>query len=212
MSMAERIIERFRAEFPKASAAGLDRLKVIIDEEEKAAKKERKKASIAEDAAKVYDLYPKKVARDDALVAITKALKVHPLDYLMDKTSRFAECVKAWPSSYRYFQDGGDRCPHGASFFNSGRFQDDEKEWRRAGARSAPARPVTPIQQKMTAEQEEEDRKALERYLAMPEPEKGTLQHSLWVEAHRTAAVEKVVSGATETVLAEEDRQRLRHA
>lgn len=101
------------------------------------ATKEKRKAGILPDAEQVYALFPKKVGREDALRAITAALKKHDLPYLLDKTNQFRECVESWPSSYRYFQDGGDRCPHCASWFNAGRYSDDPREWRRHGARTA---------------------------------------------------------------------------
>lgn len=98
-------------------------------------KKERKRADALPEAEQVYALFPKKVGRDEALRAITKQLKAHPLSYLLDKTNQFRQAVESWPVSYRYMQDGGDRCPHPATWFNQGRFADDPKEWRRAGAR-----------------------------------------------------------------------------
>jgi len=106
--------------------------------------KERKRAAIIPDAEQVYDLYPKKVGREDALRAISNALKKHDLAYLLGKTNQFKECVESWPSSYRYFQDGGDRCPHPASWFNAGRYADDPREWKRHGARSAPQNKISP--------------------------------------------------------------------
>ena len=102
------------------------------------ATKERKRGSIVADAAQVYALYPKKVGQEDALRAISAALKKNDLTYLLGKTNQFRECVESWPTSYRYFQDGGDRCPHPASWFNAGRYADDPREWKRYGARSAP--------------------------------------------------------------------------
>ena len=107
--------------------------------------KGRKRAEVLPDAEQVYALFPKKVGREDALRAISNALKKHDLPYLLDKTNQFKECVESWPSSYRYFQDGGDRCPHPASWFNAGRYADDPREWRRHGAKSqGPAPKITP--------------------------------------------------------------------
>ncbi len=109
------------------------------------ASKERKRAGILPDAEQVYALYPKKVGKEDALRAISLALKKHDLPYLLDKTNQFRECVESWPSAYRYFQDGGDRCPHPATWFNAGRYADDPREWKRHGARNAaPAPRLTP--------------------------------------------------------------------
>lgn len=103
--------------------------------------KARKKAGIHPDAERVYLLFPKKVGKEAALAAITKALKKHPTEYVLDKTNQFARCVADWPMSYRYFNDGADRCPHPSTWFNEGRYEDDPSEWRRHGARSAAPAP-----------------------------------------------------------------------
>jgi hypothetical protein len=101
------------------------------------ATKEKKRAGILPDAEQVYALYPRKVGREDALTAISLALKKHELSYLLDKTNQFAEAVRSWPSSYRYFQDGGDRCPNPGTWYRQGRFADDPSTWRRHGAHTA---------------------------------------------------------------------------
>jgi len=109
------------------------------------ATKERRKAGVLPDAEQVYALYPRKVGREDALTAISGSLKKHDLAYLLDKTNQFAEAVKSWPSSYRYFQDGGDRCPNPATWYRQGRFADDPSTWRRHGAHTAaPSNRVSP--------------------------------------------------------------------
>lgn len=181
------------------------------------ASKERRKAAVDSAAEEVYALYPKKVGRDDALKAITKALKHHPKEYLLDKVSQFAAAVQAWPTSYRYFQDGGDRCPHCATFFNQGRYADEPREWRRAGARTAPERPkpaggVVTLTDDQQAAIDAENEAYCRKLLAMPEPPKDTLEHAFWVEAHRNSAIAKVADAATETVLQIETEQRLRKA
>lgn len=174
--------------------------------------KERKKAAVAAGAEAIYEAYPKKVGRDDALKAISAALKKHPPEYLLDKTQQFAAAVNSWPSSYRYKTDGRDTCPHPATWFNQGRFQDDPREWRRAGARSGPDRPTAvsapTAAQEEAAQQEADALRA--RYLAMPEPEKGSFEHSLWLEARRNVPVADVAAAMTAPILAEEDRQKHR--
>jgi hypothetical protein len=175
-------------------------------------KRQQKKADIAEGAEQIYDAYPKHVGREDALKAITKALKAHPIEYLLDKTNQFRMAVESWPSSYRYFPDGGDRCPHPSTWFNRGSYADAVKEWRRAGARHGPGRPTTSIPHANEAEQALESQRMRERYLSMPEPEKGTLEHSLWLEAKTTAAIESITDGATAPILQLEAETRLRHA
>lgn len=118
--------------------------KAVARQEWAKATKEKKRGAIIPDAEQVYALYPKKVGKEDALRAISAALKKNDLAYLLDKTNQFKECVESWPSSYRYFQDGGDRCPHPASWFNAGRYSDDPREWKRHGARSAPQNKIAP--------------------------------------------------------------------
>lgn len=177
--------------------------------------KERRKAAVADGAEEVYVMYPKKVGHDDALRAITAALKKHPKEYLLDKTAQFAEAVAGWPSSYRYFQDGGDRCPNPSTWFNQGRFADDPREWRRGGARNpGPSSKSTAPKEAPPdpAKLAQDDADALARMLASPEPEKGTLGHSLWLEARRGALVESVTEGFTGQVKEVEQEQRLRKA
>lgn len=128
----------------KLTAAEVFEVAVGVGEAIPVAKPPRKKAPVSSEAEQVYELYPKKVGREDALRAITKALKKNTVEYLMDKTNQFKECVASWPSSYRYFQDGGDRCPHPASWYNAGRYADDPREWKRHGARTAAPHHVIP--------------------------------------------------------------------
>lgn len=174
--------------------------------------KERKAAAVADGAEEVYALYPKKVAKDEALKAISAALKKQPLEYLLDKTNQFALAVNSWPSSYRYASDGLDRCPFPATWFNQGRYQDDPREWRRAGARSGPDhRPYVPPAP-ITDEQRQADAEALKKILTAPEPAEGTLEHAVWLEARRGAVVASVVEASTAVPKAVEHDQRLRNA
>lgn len=113
----------------------------VLDEVYKEATKERKRAGVHPYAERIYELFPKKVGRDAALAAISKALEKNSTDYLLDKTSQFARAVADWPSSYRYFNDGADRCPHPSTWFNEARYADDPTTWKRHGARNAPPPP-----------------------------------------------------------------------
>jgi len=109
------------------------------------ASKARRKSEIVPAAESIYELYPRKVGKEDALLAITGALRKHEAAYLLDKTSQFAEAVRSWPSSYRYMQDGGDRCPNPGTWYRQGRFADDVSTWRRRGAHTpAPHQKVSP--------------------------------------------------------------------
>ncbi len=173
--------------------------------------KERRKAAVAAGAEAIYEAYPKKVGRDEALKAISLALKKHPPEYLLDKTQQFSAAVLSWPSSYRYKTDGRDTCPHPATWFNQGRYADDPREWRRAGARSGPDRPAT-VTHAATAEQEADADEARKRLGEGPEPEKGTLAHACWLEARTNSLVREVTKAATAPVHQLEDEQNRRRA
>jgi hypothetical protein len=167
-----------------------------------AAKKERKKASILPDAEQVYALYPKKVGKEDALRAISNALKKNALPYLLDKTNQFKECVESWPSSYRYFTDGGDRCPHPATWFNAGRYADDPREWKRHGARTGAAH------QKISLPEPEGWRDAFPEYVnrdrpwaALPSEDQRFISETMKTTAALTHPVDMI-----------EQEMRLRHA
>ena len=99
--------------------------------------RERRKAAIVPEAEQIYQAYPLKVGKEDALRAISGALKKREFSYLMAKTTQFGECVSSWPSSYRYTNEGRDLVPHAASWFNAGRYEDAPEAWKRFGARKA---------------------------------------------------------------------------
>lgn len=88
----------------------------------------------------IYSMYPRKVGRRAALRAIERALKRvnkrmttaghrHPdldaIEYLSNKTAKFAAAVKRWPPGDRKF------VPYPATWFNQDRFDDDPAEWER---------------------------------------------------------------------------------
>lgn len=92
-----------------------------------------------DDAAAVYDAYPRKEARRAALKAILSAhkrlgtegpghLRMHGnagWDYLLAKTRLFAEAVSKWPKEDRAY------VPHPATWFNQDRFHDHPSAWER---------------------------------------------------------------------------------
>lgn len=93
--------------------------------------KKKKSEGSAEDVA-IYDAYPRKIGRVDALAAIRVARDAHPSADLLSRTQDFARCVGRWPANYRY-KDGRDTCPYPSSWFRAGRYLDDPKEWLPAG-------------------------------------------------------------------------------
>lgn len=97
------------------------------------------KATIAE---QIYQEYPRKVAKQDAIKAIKKALKRNDPEMILRKVKEYAEAI-TWQES-RFI-------PYPATWFNSERFNDDPAEWRQ------------PIRQNSTTNQPiNHDRKGLE--------------------------------------------------
>lgn len=91
--------------------------------------------SISED---IYAAYPRKVGRKAAIEAIKRAIKrlsskhAHSNvgeqeagNMLMLAVKDYSKAVSKWPADERNF------CPHPATWFNQGRYDDDPKEWVR---------------------------------------------------------------------------------
>jgi len=84
----------------------------------------------AEDAERVYQAYPRKIGKQKALKAITKALSaiaarngsVDAVAWMVERVQRFARSAKG---------QAGEFCPHPATWFNEGRYDDDPAEWQR---------------------------------------------------------------------------------
>jgi Helix-turn-helix domain len=82
-------------------------------------------------AEAIYDAYPKKVAKPNALRAIRRALKRHSFERLLERTKLFAQTCDREP---RYI-------PNPSTFFNQERFADDPSTWRRGGSAGGSSRP-----------------------------------------------------------------------
>ena len=76
-------------------------------------------------AEAIYQAYPKHKARIPALIAIRKAMLLHPADDLLAKATAYASAVSRWPIDERCF------VPHCATWFNSGCYDDDQSTWER---------------------------------------------------------------------------------
>jgi len=74
-------------------------------------------------ALALYKSYPRKVGKNAALKAILKAMKDHSFDHLLERVAKYAECTRSWPEDQLRF------IPHPATWFNGGRYEDDEREW-----------------------------------------------------------------------------------
>ena len=80
-------------------------------------------------AADIYAAYPRKVGKQSALKAITKAAKLGGgMSFLLDKTNHYALAVKSWPAADKKF------IPHPATWFNRGSYDDDQTEWKRGAS------------------------------------------------------------------------------
>ena len=86
--------------------------------------------SISE-AEAIYDAYPRKLGKKEALKAINVSLKVKPKETLLEATRAYAEAVKGWPASDHQF------IPYPATWFNQGHYDDDRTEWQRKVQQSA---------------------------------------------------------------------------
>ncbi len=83
---------------------------------------------LAARAEEIYSFYPRKEAKQDALKAISKAMKSVSAEKLLAATKAYAAAVAGWiPDDRKYV-------PHPATWFNRGSYEDDPLTW----ARSAP--------------------------------------------------------------------------
>lgn len=86
----------------------------------------------------IYQAYPRKVGKKDALKAIANAIKTldqekatrsqSPAATILEATKAYATAVATWPLKDRAY------IPFPATWMNRGSYLDDPKEWARAGA------------------------------------------------------------------------------
>lgn len=116
-------------------------------------KREPKNEETAE-ALKVYEIYPRRVARPKALVAIARQIKVYGFEIVMNGTKLFAE---AWRSSGK---TDLSFCPHATTFFNGERFNDSPEGWGLAGGKKITTGPTYQEVFTTCREKEEDSSKA----------------------------------------------------
>ena len=75
----------------------------------------------------IYQAYPRKVGKKAALKTIATVCKTIDPDDLLERVEAFSEAVAAWPEKDKQY------VPHPATWFNQGRYDDDQEEWRRLG-------------------------------------------------------------------------------
>jgi hypothetical protein len=87
-------------------------------------------------AEAIYQEYPRKVSKPEAIAAIKKALKTNSAEKLLEKVKAYASAI-GWQE--RQF------IPHPATWFNKKRWEDDPAEWVQPSSNGSrpPAQPVT---------------------------------------------------------------------
>lgn len=78
-----------------------------------------------ETASEIYEAYPKKVGRKNAISAIVKAIRAHDPREVLKATQAFSRATEQWPQSERRF------IKHPQGWFNGEHFFDDQSLWVR---------------------------------------------------------------------------------
>jgi hypothetical protein len=101
---------------------------------------ERKKLSsqkLSQMALTIYPLYPRRIAKDDALKAITKAIqKIADRDYAGDAEQAaewLSKRVKQYAESPQGRRLDKDKIPYPATWMNGGQYDDEDSEWNFVG-------------------------------------------------------------------------------
>lgn len=94
-----------------------DRVSNTLEEEEEDKEEEREEEKKSGIELEIYEAYPKKKNKEDALKAISKALKKLSGSELLARTKRFAELRKTQDPQFT---------PYPASWFNAGGYEDPE--------------------------------------------------------------------------------------
>lgn len=81
------------------------------------------------DAQAIYQAYPRKQGRQDAMKAIERALHACPAERLLERTKAYAAAVALWPAGDRQF------IPHPSTWFNRGSYEDDPATWARTSSK-----------------------------------------------------------------------------
>jgi hypothetical protein len=87
--------------------------------------------TLSDKAEAIYQAYPRKAARLDAIKAILMALRQVPYETLVERVKAFAKATEGADKQY---------IPYPASWIRAGRWDDDPEEWSRMG-RKGPQQP-----------------------------------------------------------------------
>ena len=89
------------------------------------------KAKFKAAAEEIYQSYPRKIAKANALKAIAKVLASgREADWLLERVEAYAAAVAAQDPKF---------IPHPATWFNGGRFDDDPAEWGVSSQKNEPS-------------------------------------------------------------------------
>jgi hypothetical protein len=87
-----------------------------------------KKSQLQELAESIYQEYPRKTAKDNAIKAILKAMKENNPAFLLERTKAYSSAI-GWKE--RQF------IPYPAKWFNEERFNDDPEEWKQPSGQTS---------------------------------------------------------------------------
>ena len=90
-------------------------------------------------ADEIYANYPRKVAKQEALKAIKRALDMETAENLLEAVKAYSAAVATWTDDERQF------IPHPATWFNRGSYADDRTAWQRKGSPPPPKPKAQPI-------------------------------------------------------------------
>lgn len=147
-------IEKPNAENPEGSPKAIYSLKEKDKDKEEEQDKEQdsvpRARTNAEVAEAIYDAYPKKVAKPDAIPKILKALAAPPLG--MDAAT-WPDELLAITARYAALRSGEEKqfTPNPATWFNQRRFEDDPATWNYNGNDSRRTHRQAPIVTRNTA-------------------------------------------------------------
>lgn len=117
------------------------------------------KYDITPASEEIYQAYPRKVAKCEAMAAIHRAIKKHGYEHVLKRTKEFSE---AWGTSGKPLAF----VPYPATFFNQERYQDDYAAIFPADHVARPVNGISLTQQKRAIEQLlESNEKDLKRFL-----------------------------------------------
>lgn len=91
--------------------------------------------TVTSDCHRIYALFPRHIGKEAALKAIAKAINKAGVEKLVIAVNRYKFCTDRWKKEDRQY------IPHPATWFNEGRYDDDQAEWDKGGKPAGKAKP-----------------------------------------------------------------------